>query len=206
MGLVLGITGGIAAGKSTVSRLLAQRGAVVVSADQLARELVAPGRAALRRLVDCFGSAILLSDGQLDRAGLGALVFADADRRRQLEAILHPAIASLSRRRLRQAARQTPLVVYEAPLLYEVGAEKRVDRVLTVTVDSAVQLQRLQRRDGGTVEEARRKVAAQMSQAEKARRADYVIDNSADLAALQRQVAALWQRLQAEGLLVDVRD
>ena len=206
MGLVLGITGGIAAGKSTVSRLLAQRGAVVVSADQLARELVAPGRAALQRLVDCFGSAILQPDGQLDRAGLGAQVFADTDRRRQLEAILHPAIASLSRRRLRQARRQAPLVVYEAPLLYEVGAEKRVDRVLTVTVDPAVQLQRLQRRDGSTVEEARRKVAAQMPQAEKARRADYVIDNSTDLAALQRQVAALWQRLQAEGLLADVRD
>jgi len=196
--MILGVTGGIAGGKSTVVALLADLGARVISADQLSRELVEPGRPALKALVARFGKAILNPDGTLDRAGLGAQVFADPQARRDLEAILHPAIAELSRQRLQDAVQQMGpdgLVVYEAPLLFEAHAEDRVDQVLTVTVDEAVQLQRLMQRDQCDETAARQRIAAQMPQAEKARRADYVIDNSADLTRLKTQVEQLYLTL-----------
>jgi len=196
--MILGVTGGIASGKSTVVALLVDLGAQVVSADQLSRELVEPGQPALAALVERFGSSILSADGTLDRAGLGTQVFADPQARRDLEAILHPAIAQLSTLRLQQAAEKVGaqgLVVYEAPLLYEAHAEGRVDQVLTVTVDQAVQLQRLMQRDQCDENAAHQRIDAQMPQAEKARRADYVIDNSADLATLKQQVHQLYRKL-----------
>jgi len=196
--MILGVTGGIASGKSTVVALLADLGAQVVSADQLSRDLVEPGKPALAALVTRFGETILNSDGTLDRKGLGERVFADPEARRDLEAILHPAIAKLSRQRLQQAVDQVGpdgLVVYEAPLLYEAGAEDRVDRVLTVTVAEDVQLQRLTKRDQCDVTAAQQRIDAQMPQEEKARRADYVLDNSADLPALKSKVHQLFYQL-----------
>lgn len=198
--MVLGVTGGIASGKSTVVALLQRRGARVISADELSRELVEPGTPALRALVAHFGSQILHSDGTLNRQLLGEVVFADAEQRKALEAILHPAIGELSQQRLQQAVDAVGpggLVVYEAPLLFEVGAESRVDKVLTVTVDPAVQLRRLMVRDGSDASAAGRRIAAQMSQAEKVDRADYVIDNSGTLESLEQQVDQLLRRLAA---------
>jgi dephospho-CoA kinase len=196
--MVLGITGSIASGKSTVSGMFQARGALLVSADQLAREAVLPGSAILARLVERFGGAILLANGELNRARLGAVVFADPGARRDLEAIMHPAIAALADKRLRRLRRMgETLIVYEAPLLFEAGAEGRVDRVLVVRIDPGVQLQRLMRRDGLDEAAARLRIAAQMPQAEKLARADFVIDNSDGREFTEQQVAALWQELTA---------
>jgi dephospho-CoA kinase len=194
--MILGVTGGIACGKSLVTSILRQLGAAVVSADELAREVVAPGSATLARLLEHFGPGILLPSGELDRPALGALVFADPQQRAVLNAITHPAIAALSLARLAQlAAADWPLVVYEAPLLYEVGAESRVDAVLVVTVPETQQLQRLMARDQLSEAAARERIAAQLPQAEKAARADFVIANDATVAALEAQVKALFLRL-----------
>ena len=198
MPLVLGLTGGIAAGKSLVADELARLGARVIDADQLARALVVPGAPVLRQLVAAFGGAILLPDGSLDRARLGAQVFADAGARQRLNAIMHPAIAQLAKERL-QAARRTaaPLVVYEAPLLFEAGAAEQVDRVLVVTVDPDVQCARLMRRDGLDQPAARQRIAAQWPQAQKVQRADFTIDTSGSVAAVRTQVRALFKKLTA---------
>jgi len=194
--MILGVTGGIASGKSSVVKVFAELGASVVSADQLAREAVAPGSEALQQLSTRFGSEIIQADGQLDRKRLGDLVFADEAARQDLNAILHPAIAVLSRRRLRDAvASGAPLVVYEAPLLFEAHAEDRVDAVLVVTVDEAQQLERLIRRDNLTAEQARARMAAQMPQAEKASRADYLLDNSGPWENTRQEAVALFRRL-----------
>ena len=200
MTLVLGITGGIASGKSYVAALFAERGAVAVSADQLAREAVAPGSAALAALVEAFGATILDAAGGLDREGLGRRVFADATARERLNAITHPAIARLAGERLQALrARQVPLVVYEAPLLFEAGAEGRVDRVLVVVADPAVQRRRLAERDHLDAGEIAARLAAQWPQAQKVARADYVIDNSGSRDETRRQVAALHELLLAGG-------
>jgi len=196
--MTLGVTGSIGAGKSTVARFFAECGAVVVSADALARELVAPGTPLLAELVRRFGAAVLDAAGELDRPRMAQRIFADAAARKALERLLHPAIAALAAQRL-AAARDAgaPLVIYEAPLLFEAGAERQVDRVLVVTVAAEEQLRRLCDRDGLEPEEARRRIAAQWSQADKAARADYVIDNSGPAAQTRSAVATLFNRLTA---------
>lgn len=194
--MILGVTGGIASGKSLVTSILRNLGAAVVSADELAREVVAPGSPTLARLLEHFGPGILLPSGELDRPALGALVFADPQERAALNAITHPAIAALSLARLVQlTAADWPLVVYEAPLLYEVGAESRVDAVLVVTVPETQQLQRLMARDQLSEAAAWERIAAQLPQAEKAARADFVIANDDTIEALEAQVKALFARL-----------
>lgn len=197
MTLILGLTGGIGAGKSTVAAIFAELGATVVSADQLAREVVVPGTATLLALVATFGPTILDAKGQLVRERLGEIVFADPQARERLNAIVHPAIATLAESRLQELRRQqVPLVVYEAPLLFEAGAEGRVDRTLTVIASPQLQEQRLCSRDRLDQAAARERIAAQWPQAEKVARADYVIDNSGDLAGTRRQVQALYQQLR----------
>lgn len=195
--MVLGITGNIASGKSSVAREFASLGAAVVDADQLARDAVAPGSAALERLVGSFGEQILTAAGTLDRERLGEMIFADDEARQRLNAIVHPAIAELAEARLNELSQRqdVPLVVYEAALLFEAGAEKRVDRVLVVKIDPQVQLQRLLQRDQLSQESAQQRMAAQMSQAEKINRADFVIDNSGTPQEMKRQVASLWTKL-----------
>lgn len=194
---MLGITGNIASGKSRVAARFGELGAVVVSADQLAREAVEPGTPALAAIVRRFGEAVLQDDGSLDRQKLGGLVFADAEARRKLEMITHPAIARLAEERLRQLRGTKKLVVYEAPLLFEAGAEGRVDRVLVVTADEEVRLARLMARDGLDRRAALQRIRAQLPQEQKAARADYVIDNSGDWQECCRQVDALWTELTA---------
>ncbi|NJC87717.1 MAG: dephospho-CoA kinase [Desulfuromonas sp.] len=200
MTLVLGLTGGIASGKSSVAAMFARLGAVVVSADQLAREVVAPGSATLRALTAAFGPTILGPAGELDRETLGRLVFADPAARERLNALTHPAIARLAEARLRELhARNVPLVVYEAPLLFEAGAEGRVDRVLVVTIDPAAQRARLKSRDQLDATAVESRIAAQWPQADKVARADFVIDNSGPLEDTCRQVSALYHWLLSNG-------
>lgn len=196
--MILGVTGGIASGKTLVTSIFRQLGATVVSADELAREVVAPGSATLARLRAEFGPEILLPSGELDRAALAARVFADPQARARLNAITHPAIGALAVARLAElAATGGPLVVYEAPLLYEAGAEGRVDAVLVVTVPESLQLQRLMARDQLSEAAARERIAAQWSQEEKAARADFVIANDDTPATLEARVKTLFARLQA---------
>jgi len=194
--MILGITGNIASGKSRVAARMAELGAAAVSADQLAREVVAPGSETLAALVNVFGEAILAADGSLDRSRLAEIVFADVGARKRLEAITHPAIGRLAEERLRRLRQEGHrLVVYEAPLLFEAGAVGRVDRVLVVLADTEVRLARLMARDGLDREAALRRIRAQMPQEEKAARADYVIDNSGSWEDCRRQVDALYRRL-----------
>lgn len=202
--LVLGMTGNIASGKSTVAEELARRGAIVVDADQLAREVVASGSSALKEIVETFGRDILNNRGELDRDKLGQMVFADVKVRAMLNRIVHPEIAKKSIKRLQELKQRTdiPLVVYEAPLLFEVGAESRVDKVLVVTIDPEEQLKRLRVRDRLSEVTAQQRMAAQMPQQEKVRRADFVIDNSGSVDETLKQVDLLWPRLVATGISV----
>ncbi|OQY25240.1 MAG: dephospho-CoA kinase [Desulfobacteraceae bacterium 4572_35.2] len=201
--MILGVTGGIATGKSTVTKMLAEKGAIVVSADELSRQLVVPGSPVLLKLVQRFGAEILNEGGTLNRQKLADMVFSDPVARKDLEKVMHPAIALLAQQRLAQAVEKQQstggLVVYEAPLLYEAGAESRVDKVLAVIVDSVVQLKRLQQRDQCDATTAKRRVDSQMSQHEKARRADYVIDNSKSILELQHQIDEVYRGLCLAG-------
>jgi len=193
--MILGITGGIASGKSLATVYFAELGAAIVSADELARDVVKPGSVTLQALVERFGPGIL-TDGILDREALAAIVFADPASRADLDRITHPAIGRLAEQRLATLRLSgVPLVVYEAPLLFEAGAEGRVDKVLAVTVDPEVQLARLMARSGLDRKTAEARIAAQMPQTEKAARADYVIDNSTTPEALRAAVTALYQQL-----------
>lgn len=198
--LLVGLTGGIASGKSVVSRQLAELGAHVIDADTLAREVVAPGGPAWQPIVDAFGRDVLRPDGTLDRARLGALVFADPVKRRRLEEITHPPIQA--RRQVALAALEARgfdgLVIQVAPLLIEVGAAAHVDRLVVVYVTPEVQLARLMARDGLAEDEAQRRIASQMPLADKVRLAHYVIDNSGSPADTAAQVRAVHAALVAE--------
>ena len=193
--MILGVTGGIATGKSSVTRALAELGAAVVSADEVARDVVAPGPV-LDRLAQRFGAKVLLPDGTLDRQTLGAIVFTNAAARADLNGIMHPAIIAEVERRIAELVRhRVPLIVYEAPLLFETGGEKRVDAVLVVLVDPATQLARLMARDGRGEADARSRIAAQQPLADKVSRADYLIDNSGAPEDTLVQVKALYHHL-----------
>jgi dephospho-CoA kinase len=183
--LLVGLTGGIATGKSTVSEILARLGAVLVDADQLAREVVAPGEPALAAVVREFGE-VRQPDGALDRKKLAAIVFADPSRRQRLEAILHPAIRARFDARLDALTREgfEGIVVFDAPVMIESGGYKNMDRLIVVVTDEATQRARLVARDADAADGERR-IASQMPLAEKAKLADYVIDNTGDRAATE---------------------
>ncbi len=175
---IIGLTGGIASGKSTAARLLAEQGMPVIDADLLAREAVLPGSGALSAIISLFGSRMLLPDGTLDRGALGKVVFADPEARKQLEGIIHPEVRRLAKSKL-QALQESgvPVVFYMAPLLIEAGADDLCDEIWVVDLDEESQLQRIMARDGMNCREARQRIAAQMPLAEKAARGDVVIDN-----------------------------
>ncbi len=192
---VIGLTGGIASGKSTVARLLAAHGIPVIDADQLARDAVLPGTPALAAVAALFGDGVLRPDGTLDRQALGGRVFADPSLRRRLEAILHPAIKVLAEERLAELRRRgEAVVVYMAPLLIEAGATDRVDELWVVYVDRETQLARVMARDGLSREEAWQRLAAQMPMEEKAALGRIVIDNRGSEADLEERVAELCRR------------
>lgn len=193
---VIGLTGGIASGKSVVARELAALGVTVIDADRLARDVVAPGTEGLAEIVRTFGEEMLLPDGTLDRERLGARVFHDTDARARLNAITHPRIGQLSAERI-VAAQQTstPYVVYEAPLLVETGAYRGMAALVVVATSPETQLERVMARDGLSEEAARARLAAQMPLEAKLAVADYVIQNNAGLAELKAQVVALHETL-----------
>ena len=193
--LVLGLTGGIAAGKSVVARLFCELGAVHMDADQLARKVVAEDPGLLEAMVRAFGEEIVSADGTLDRARLGSIVFDDPEARARLEALTHPAIAARARQELKSLAGAGPSapILYEAALLVETGRYRELDRLVVVVADMDVRLRRLMERDGFTEAEAAQRFAAQMPQEEKARLADYIIDNSGPLDQTRPQVKDIWE-------------
>jgi dephospho-CoA kinase len=198
--LLIGLTGGIASGKSSVSRQLVELACRLIDADLLARQVVRPGEPAWRAIVEEFGPDVAGPDGQLDRKRLGALVFADPARRKVLEGITHPAISVRRQATLDAWAGEgfDGLVVLDIPLLIEVGAAAEVDRVVVVYAEPEAQLSRLMARDGFSRAEAERRVASQMPLAEKVRRADFVVDNSGEPAETQAQVRGVHAALLAE--------
>ena len=194
---LVGLTGGIASGKSTFSSLLRERGVPVIDADALSRAVVAPGSPALARIAEAFGAEMLLPDGSLDRRRLGARVFADPGARQRLEAITHPAIRdAMIEEVARLAGGGHDLVIYDVPLLYEVGLDGAVDSVVVVWTPRAVQLERLERRDALTLAEAEARLEAQLPLDEKAGRADFVVENRGPPEALAEK---------ADRLLADLR-
>jgi dephospho-CoA kinase len=198
--LLVGLTGGIATGKSTISALLRQLGCEIIDADLLAREVVEPGQPALAQIVTEFGRDVVTGAGALDRKKLGAIVFANPDRRRRLEAITHPAIRDRFQARLDELAERgfVGLVVFDAAVMIESGNYKNMDRLVVVVTDEPTQLARLHGRDGTDDAENRRKVASQMPLAEKAKLADYVIDNSGDREVTAEQVRRVFAALMSE--------
>lgn len=193
----MGLTGGIASGKSTVSAMLTEKGAFLVDADVIAREVMLPGHQVLDAVVRRFGKEMLRPDGSLDRARLGAVIFRDPASRRDLNDLTHPAIRKEMLRRMEACESREPdrLIVADIPLLYETGWEKMLDKVLVVYVPRGLQLERLIGRDGLTAEQAESRLQAQMSIEDKRTRADYVIDNSGSLEDTELQLDRLWDRL-----------
>jgi len=198
--LLVGLTGGIATGKSTVSEMLRRLGCEIIDADRLARDVVEPEQPAWKRIVAEFGPGVVTADGSLDRKKLGAIVFADPERRRRLEAITHPAIRARLLARLDELAARgfAGVVVFDAAVMIESGNYKNMDRLVVVVTDDATQAARLQERDGTDEVEGRRKIASQMPLAEKAKLADYVIDNSGDREATAAEVRRVFAALMAD--------
>lgn len=196
--ITVGLTGGIGSGKSTVAGLLASYGAVVVDADVLAREALATGTPGLARVVEEFGTGVLGADGSLDRPRLAALVFGDPERLAALNAIVHPYVAARRAELTAAAAAANPdaVVVFDVPLLVEHGLTDQ-DVVVVVDATAETQLRRLVNGRGMGEDQARARMANQAGRAERRAAADVVIDNDGDLAHLRRQVAGLWERLNA---------
>ena len=196
---LIGLTGGIASGKSVVAKRLAERGAVVVDADVLAREVVEPGTPGLAAIADHFGPAVIADDGGLDRAALGAVIFSDPAERLALNAITHPAIWKRARELFADAERENPdaVVVYDVPLLAEAAADRpiRFDLVVVVNASAETRLKRLVELRGLSEEEARRRLSSQASDAERLAMADVVIDSDGALEATLAQADDLYRRI-----------
>ncbi|MGW4901718.1 dephospho-CoA kinase [Streptomyces albidoflavus] len=194
--LIVGLTGGIGAGKSEVSRLLVEHGAHLVDADRIAREVVEPGTPGLAAVVEAFGESVLAADGSLDRPKLGEIVFADPERRAVLNGIVHPLVGARSAE-LQSQAPQDGVVVHDVPLLTENGLAELYDLVIVVDVEPRTQVERLVRSRGMSEEEARARMAAQAGRGERLAVADIVIDNEVSLDALRGRVAEVWTELDA---------
>ncbi|MCS5488243.1 dephospho-CoA kinase [Curtobacterium flaccumfaciens pv. beticola] len=196
---IIGLTGGIAAGKSTVSRRWAEHGAVVVDADRLARDAVAPGSPGLAQVAERFGPGVIAADGSLDRPALGAVVFADPVARRDLEAITHPEVWRLAQQAFDAAEAADPdaVVVYDVPLLAEARGSRplRFDAVVVVDAPAEQRIERLVAHRGMSREEAERRVASQASDAERLALADHVVDATGTLEATIRSADAVWEQL-----------
>ena len=190
--LLIGLTGGIASGKSTVAQRFMDLGVPVIDADAAAREVVAPGKPGLQQVIDRFGSRVVAENGELDRRALREIVFSDPDARRDLEAILHPLIRTDMDRNA--AAAVGPYIVMAIPLLIEGGSRDRVDRILVVDVDEAVQLQRVMARDHCSAEQAQAILASQAPRSARLAAADDVLPNGGTVTELRQAVDALHQQ------------
>jgi len=195
--LKVGLTGGIACGKSTVARMLVEKGALLINADELAREVVEPGQPALQEIVEWLGEGVLKKDQTLDREAVAEVIFADAPARRKLNAIIHPRVAVLFRKRSAELAEKYPEIiqVWEIPLLIEAGMQDMVDAVVVVVSSREHQLERMRVRDGLSREEALKRIRSQMPLEEKAAVADYVIRNDGAEEELKHKVDQLWEQL-----------
>ncbi|HSL03459.1 MAG TPA: dephospho-CoA kinase [Nitrospiraceae bacterium] len=196
--ILVGLTGGVATGKSTVARMFKQCGAVVIDADLLARQVVEPGKPAWRKIVKTFGKSVLNPDRTLNRHDLGAVVFGNRTELRQLERIIHPRVAREQARLTKQAAQQNPqaVVIYDVPLLFEVGIDKRVDNIIVVTADRETQIARLKKRNGLSRAEAIRRIRSQMPLTKKVQEADHVLNGTLPRSSLHRQVVRLLKSLR----------
>ncbi|MEK3794732.1 dephospho-CoA kinase [Paenibacillus sp. FSL R7-0204] len=195
--MIIGLTGGIASGKSTVSALFVRKGAALVDADVIAREVMLPGHPVLAAAVEAFGDRILLPDGSLDRAGLGEIVFRDPEGLKTLNNLTHPAIRKEIKDRMYALEQENPqrLVIVDIPLLYESELDSLFEQIIVVYVPRRVQLARLMERSGMKLEQAEDRLRSQMDIELKRRKANYVIDNSGDPESAELQVARLWDRL-----------
>jgi len=194
---LVGLTGGIAAGKSTVAARWVEQGAVEIDADQLARDVVAPGTQGLAQVAKAFGPGILTLDGALDRAKLGAMVFADPAKRKELEGILHPLVKSLAKSKI-DALPENSIAIYNVPLLVEASVDLPFDFVVTVETPAKEQIQRLMKFRGMTEIEATNRVNSQASPAQRANAADVILNSNQDLPLLLKDADSLWLRIQRE--------
>ena len=195
--LKVGLTGGIASGKSTVSKIFASFGAKVLDADEVAREVLLPGQPAWTRVRQAFGQEFFHADGKVKRKQLRKLVFADPEKRSQLNAIVHPEVMKEINRRAEifSSSVQTEVLLVDVPLLLEVGLANRFDKIVVVYVGESVQISRLLQRDGISEEEAKEALKVQMALSKKVEEADYVIDNSGTLEETRGQVEKVWEEL-----------
>ena len=203
--LIVGLTGGVASGKTAVSGVLKEEGAYIIDADQIARELVQPHQPAWNELVRTFGEEILQEDRSIDRKKLADRVFADPNQRKLLDQILHPLITEEMDRRTKEIGQKNPqaIVVIDAPLLIEVGYHRQVDKVMVVTSTQAQQVERLKGRDGISFEEALRILSSQMPIEEKVKLADFVIRNEGSLAEVRKRTKEVFRELKKIALQRD---
>ena len=197
--ILIGLTGGVATGKSTVAKMFKKCGAIVIDADELAREVVRPGQPAWRDIMRRFGKSVLNSDRTINRQALGQIVFHDGTELRKLERIIHPRVALKQARLTRQASKTNPhvVVIYDVPLLFEAGIDKRVNKTVVVTSDRETQIRRLKKRNGFTRAEALRRIHSQMPLTMKLLRADYVLDGTKSRKSLSRDVRKLFEDLRS---------
>ena len=193
---LIGLTGGIAAGKSTVARRLVELGAVEIDADVLAREAVQPGSDGLRAVVEAFGPSVLTSSGELDRAQLGALVFADEGKRKQLESIVHPIVKELAHNAIARHS-DDAVVVYTVPLLVEAGVDLPFDLVVTVEAPESAQIERMVRTRNMAISDATARIRSQATPAQRANRADLILNSNQSLGRLIDDVDDLWRTVLA---------
>ncbi len=200
--LIVGLTGGVASGKTVVSEVFRDEGAYIIDADQIARELVQPHRPAWSEIVRSFGKDILREDGSIDRKKLADRVFADPDQRKLLNQILHPLITGEIDRRAREIGQKDPeaIVVIDAPLLIEVGYHRRVDKLMVVASTQTEQIERLKVRDGISSEEAWRILSSQMPVEEKVKLADFVVQNEGSLAEVRERAKEVFRELKKTAL------
>lgn len=193
---IIGLTGGIATGKSTVSSILRELGAVVIDSDEIAHEIMEPGQPAYKDIVDTFGPAILAPDGRIDRTALGKLVFEDPTARFTLNNITHPRVAARFKEKLKELPPDTRVVVWDVPLLLEAGLDRGVNEVWVVWVDEETQIKRLMERNHFTREEALARIRAQMPLEEKMKRADRLIDNRGTVEETKSIVTSYFKEVQ----------
>jgi dephospho-CoA kinase len=196
--ILVGLTGGVATGKSTVAKMFNRCGAILIDADELARELVEPEKPAWHAIVKLFGKTVLNQDRSLNRQALGSIVFHNLKKRRQLERIVHPRVAREQQRLVRRIAKRKPhaVVIYEVPLLFEAGVDKRVDKIIVVTADCNTQIARLKKRNGLSRTEALRRIRSQMPLAKKTQQADHVLNGTLPRPSLRKQVGQLFKSLR----------
>jgi dephospho-CoA kinase len=196
---LVGLTGGIAAGKSTVAKRLVELGAIEIDADVLAKEAVAAGSDGLQAIVEHWGPSILTADGELDRAEMAKIIFKDPKQRQLLEEIVHPAVAARSREMILSAGNDS-IVIYNVPLLVEAGVSLPFDIVVTVEAPKSAQIDRMIKQRGMTQEEAEARIAAQASPAQRAQRSEIILNSNQSLGRLLDDTDSLWRKLQSAAL------